>query len=123
DTLRSVDVAAAAEIGVHEFQAERELSRELDLDTAAHGPAGMHPRSLRDDRVVADAGLDIAGGEAAVDVGQPGIEAVADAAGHGGKPCELGGPHVGRGEIRARKASVEVGRRRPSIAADAACAV
>jgi hypothetical protein len=56
--LRPVDVVAAAELGVHEFQAEGELARELDLDAAAHGPAGMHPRSLRDDRVVADAGLE-----------------------------------------------------------------
>src|SRR5262245_60366813 len=115
--LRSVDVVAAAEIGVHEFQPERELACDLDLEAAAHGPAGMHRRSLRDDanRVVADAGLDIAGGEAAFDVGQPGIEAVADAAGHGGKPRELGGPQVGRREIRARKAAVEVGRRRRSF--------
>jgi hypothetical protein len=68
NNLRSVDVAAAAEIAVHEFQAEGKLARELDLDTAAHGPAGMHRRSLRDDAngVVADAGLDIAGGEAAL---------------------------------------------------------
>src|SRR5207244_299702 len=67
---RSAEVVAAAELGMHEFEAERVLARDLELDAAADGPAVMHRRSLqrRADGVVLDAGVDVAGGEAAFDV-------------------------------------------------------
>src|SRR5215471_7337677 len=118
--LRSVDVVAAAEIGVHEFQAERELARQLDFDAATHRPAGIHRGSLRDhaQRVVANAGLDVAGGEAAFDIGQPRVETVANAAGHGSQPGELGGPNIGRGEIRAGETAIEVGSRYRALDAE-----
>src|SRR5262249_12645138 len=107
---RPVDVIAAAEIGVHEFKPERELPRELELDAAAHRPAGMHGGALRDHakRVVAKASLHGAGGKAAFDVREPSIEAVADAAGHRPEPSELRRPHIGRGEVRTRKAAIEI---------------
>src|SRR5262249_49722072 len=84
--------------------------RELELDAAAHRPAGMHGGALRDhaERVVAKAGLYGAGGEAAFDVREPSIEAVADAAGHRPEPRELRRPHIGRREVRTRKAAVEI---------------
>src|SRR5262249_47190413 len=118
--LRSVEVVAAAEIGVHVFQAERELARQLDFDAAAQRPAGMHRRSLRDhaQRVVANAGLDVAGGEAAFDIGQPRVETVADAAGHGSQPSEFGGPNIGRGEIGAGETAIEVGSRYRALDAE-----
>src|SRR5262249_9652303 len=81
---------------------ERKLPRELELDAAAHRPAGMHGGALRDhaERVVAKAGLYGAGGEAAFDVREPSIEAVADAAGHRPEPRELRRPHIGRRDVK-----------------------
>src|SRR5262249_11973140 len=115
--LRPIDVVASAEIGVHEFETERKLGRDFELEPAAQRPAGMHGRSLRDHakRVALNAALDVAGGEAAFDIGKPVVEAVADAAGHRGEPGEPRGPHVGRGEIRTGEAAVEIGGRYRSL--------
>src|SRR5262249_21078905 len=117
DDLRPVDIVASAEISVHEFETERKLGRDFDLDPAAQRPAGVHRRSLRDHakRVGLNAGLDVAGGEAAFDIGQPVVEAVADAAGHRGEPGEPRGPHVGRGEVRTGAPAVEIGGRYRSL--------
>src|SRR5262249_40390615 len=43
--LRSVEVVAAAKIGVHVFQAERELARQLDLEGPAD-PCEITPSAL-----------------------------------------------------------------------------
>src|SRR5258708_4145471 len=117
---RPVDVGAAAEIGVHEFEPERKLARELELDATAHRPARMHGGALRDhaERVVAKAGLDRAGGEAAFNIGQPSIKAVADAAGYRPEPRELRGPHIRRREVGTGKAAIEVGGRGRSLDAE-----
>src|SRR5260221_8939024 len=110
---RPVDVGAAAEIGVHELEPERKLAREFEFDAAAHRPAGMHGGALRDhaERVVAKAGLDSSGGEAAFNIGQPSIKAVADAAGYRPELRELRGPYIRRGEVGTGKAAIEVGGR------------
>src|SRR5439155_8422215 len=114
------DIGAAAEIGVHELEPERELARELELDAAAYRPARMHGGALRDyaECIVAKAGLDGAGGETAFDVGEPSIEPVADAAGHRPEPRELRRPHIRRGEVRTGKAAVEIGGRGGSLDAE-----
>src|SRR5256886_6881551 len=77
----------------------------------------MHRRSLRDDaeRAGLNAGLDVAGGEAACAIGEPVVEAVADAAGHRGEPGEPRGPHIRRREIRTGEAAVEIGGRYRSL--------
>src|SRR5947208_10396039 len=120
DCGRRVDIGAAAEIGVHELEPERELARELELDAAAHRPARMHGGALRDyaERIVAKAGLHGAGGETAFDVGEPSIESVADAAGHRPEPRQLRRPHIGRGEVGTGKAAVEISGRGGSLDAE-----
>src|SRR5215468_2832988 len=87
----SVDVGAPAEIGMHELEPERDLTRDLEVDAGAERPAVMHGRALRHhaECVVLYGRLDVAGGEAAFDVGQPVVERVADPTGDRTEPGEL----------------------------------
>src|SRR3979490_1807495 len=69
----SVDVGGSAEVGMHELEAQRNLAGHLVLDAGAGGPAVVDGRALRRyaQCIALDARLDVPGGEAAFDIGQP----------------------------------------------------